>query len=769
MKTGSITYNGKNSLELGVFTTGSGSFDAAELDVEKYEVPGRNGDVIIPKNRYKNIEVIYPAFIPKQFGDKVQSVRNWLRSAKVYSRLEDTYDTDHFRMGLASGVQSFEPANRNDGANFEMTFDCKPQRFLKVGETPETVEVEEKSASGEIVTFETIAESPMTSAEVSFSPVQDLNGYDSPWPGGGGKNKFEVTQTTQTVSGVTVTISSDGVISLSGTASAIVTLVLGYFTPEANTSYYVSGSPFATNACRLQFQEGSTTVANQYNNADALVENLNTTQHRIRLYIANGTNVNGVTIKPMIRLASEPDASFAPYSNICPISGHTGAELWDDPVYGGTIEWNQLANRNTANTGIVHGVSWSVTDNVITLSGTATETSYVTLFQNNLNLISGHKYLLCGNRQTTNYGTAWLYVVSNGVYNRDYGAGVIFNAGATQTGRNITIYVKSGVDVTGYKFAPQIFDLTEMFGATKADEIYAMEQSQTGSGVAYFKSLFPADYYPYNVGESTCVSAVNGGDYRNYSVTFPETIYGGSHEFVSGKAVSTHEIFNLKGFNANSIYQYTYGGKNGVFFAGAYAIQAMRDPGWCNVAPVYTDIASSAAHYMWFGANTAYVYWIGILDALGMTLDEFKTWIANNDVIITRRLASPVEYDLTPKEVTSLIGENNVWSDEGPITLTYAEPYTIENPTIFDARPLFTVTNPAEGDVIMVNGQAITFVDGYSGTVFIDCETMNAYSGAANLNSIIEATDFPVLVPGTNIITWTGTGVCTMTPRWWEL
>lgn len=136
---------------------------------------------------------------------------------------------------------------------------------------------------------------------------------------------------------------------------------------------------------------------------------------------------------------------------------------------------------------------------------------------------------------------------------------------------------------------------------------------------------------------------------------------------------------------------------------------------------------------------------------------------------VVYELAIPLEYTLTPQQLTTLLGENNVWSDAGEITLTYAEPYNIENPTLFDARPLFTVTNPAEGDVIMVNSQAITFVDGYTGTVFIDCETMNAFSGAANLNSIIQATDFPVLAPGTNIVTWTGAGECTMTPRWWEL
>lgn len=137
-----LTYNGTKSSDLGVFVSGSGSFDAAEFDVDKYEIPGRNGDLILSNNRYKNVEITYPAFIPKAFMDKVQNVRNWLRSSKVYARLEDTYDMDHYRLGIPTGVQSFSPENRNDGANFEMTFDCKPQRFLKVGETPETVEAE---------------------------------------------------------------------------------------------------------------------------------------------------------------------------------------------------------------------------------------------------------------------------------------------------------------------------------------------------------------------------------------------------------------------------------------------------------------------------------------------------------------------------------------------------------------------------------------------------------------------------------------------------
>lgn len=46
----------------------------------------------------------------------------------------------------------------------------------------------------------------------------------------------------------------------------------------------------------------------------------------------------------------------------------------------------------------------------------------------------------------------------------------------------------------------QLIDLTQMFGSTIADYIYSLEQSQAGAGVAWFKKLFPLDYYPYDEG-----------------------------------------------------------------------------------------------------------------------------------------------------------------------------------------------------------------------------------------------------------------------------
>lgn len=60
-----------------------------------------------------------------------------------------------------------------------------------------------------------------------------------------------------------------------------------------------------------------------------------------------------------------------------------------------------------------------------------------------------------------------------------------------------------------------IFDLTRMFGATVADYIYSLEQAASGSGVAWFRKLFPEDYYEYNAGELLSVEGVSAHITRN--------------------------------------------------------------------------------------------------------------------------------------------------------------------------------------------------------------------------------------------------------------
>jgi hypothetical protein len=50
-----------------------------------------------------------------------------------------------------------------------------------------------KEASGSLVSFSDGADLPMPSFVCDIDAVQDLHGYDYPWVGGAGKNKFDAT------------------------------------------------------------------------------------------------------------------------------------------------------------------------------------------------------------------------------------------------------------------------------------------------------------------------------------------------------------------------------------------------------------------------------------------------------------------------------------------------------------------------------------------------------------------------------------------------
>lgn len=131
-------FDGVGSAQLGLHITGSATYGAPERDMEMISIPGRNGDLIIDKGRYKNIPVSYPVSIPRNFPERAEEVRAWLLSRPGYRRLEDDYDPDHFRLAAYKGPLGLEAGTLNRTGEGTISFDCKPQRFLKAGERART-------------------------------------------------------------------------------------------------------------------------------------------------------------------------------------------------------------------------------------------------------------------------------------------------------------------------------------------------------------------------------------------------------------------------------------------------------------------------------------------------------------------------------------------------------------------------------------------------------------------------------------------------------
>lgn len=145
-KTGAIyktlTFDGFKSSNYGVYITGQAVFNAPERAVEMITIPGRNGAFAQDNGRFENIEVTYPAGIfaetESDFADAISDFRNILCSREGYCRLIDDYNPNEYRMAIYKSGLEVNPAMLKAG-EFEITFECQPQRFLTSGETKTTL------------------------------------------------------------------------------------------------------------------------------------------------------------------------------------------------------------------------------------------------------------------------------------------------------------------------------------------------------------------------------------------------------------------------------------------------------------------------------------------------------------------------------------------------------------------------------------------------------------------------------------------------------
>ena len=109
-------------------------FSKAVPVIETQTIPGRNGDLIFETGSYKNRSGSASCFCLREDVEAaVSSAGRFLMGKKGYRRLETSDDPDHYwvaRVGnspqIAMRLRALAP--------FDISFDCKPQRFAKAGE-----------------------------------------------------------------------------------------------------------------------------------------------------------------------------------------------------------------------------------------------------------------------------------------------------------------------------------------------------------------------------------------------------------------------------------------------------------------------------------------------------------------------------------------------------------------------------------------------------------------------------------------------------------
>ena len=229
--------------------------------------------------------------------------------------------------------------------------------------------------SGDVSTtdfFESYTGGKVKSLQMELSPIQDLHGYDSPWVGGSRKNKLPLTvenlkawNTSGTWSGnsyerlgmifTILTDDANNVISIdiNGTTTSYPAFII--FKGTLNGSYilcrdnargrvYVNGSQVNDGTSDYSFTASGET-------------------YEINLF-TGAVTLNHQIVKPMLVLSTETDYTFAPYENICPISGHTEAKALDDG--------KNKANISSSTVGSNQKATVEYDNNIIRITATGT-------------------------------------------------------------------------------------------------------------------------------------------------------------------------------------------------------------------------------------------------------------------------------------------------------------------------------------------------------------------------------------------------------------
>lgn len=135
----SFTYNGVNSLDMGLRIESKNVFSAPKYESKFQAIPGRDGDLILPDGRYPNMQTVYSVFVPAksipELQEKITAVKSWLYTEPDrYHELRDTYDTECFRKAVLNNALDIEDELNRIGV-FTVNFSCLPFKYLDSGQT----------------------------------------------------------------------------------------------------------------------------------------------------------------------------------------------------------------------------------------------------------------------------------------------------------------------------------------------------------------------------------------------------------------------------------------------------------------------------------------------------------------------------------------------------------------------------------------------------------------------------------------------------------
>ena len=464
-----------------------------------------------------------------------------------------------------------------------------------------------KTAEGNPVEFTDGANAPLVECEVEFEAQQDLHGYDKPWVGGTGNNIWDEEWE---LGG----FETDG----SPNARRDVIRSKNYIPCLPSTSYFFVQGTLALN-------EWSYWVF--YDSARGEVTTPSTAA-----YMKFQCQPNyGVTYNNDCAVNYPSTVTtYSPYSNICPISGYSevGIDGYGKNLIPMTLE--SLKSYNTVGTwsgnsyqrnGVTFDVQTDVNNYVIGIkaTGTASTSSTFVIVDNIVNPFGGMVLNGCPvSGSASAYEIRFIYKDQNDGWlgqAYDFGDGVTIGNGYPHC--SIVIDVLSGyaIPTGGLVFRPMVRL------ASDAD--------------ATFKPYIP----------------------NNYTISLGSTRYGGTLDVVRGVLMVTHEkVSNSTAWYLSSTTGFTLPVQSNDRVGCISSHYERYIGGWNDMPNFRFQIYN----------NT-----LGVKDNRFSTVEEWKQYITDSGVEFVFAMANPIEVQLTPTEVKSLLGNNTIYTDGKTLSIEY--------------------------------------------------------------------------------------------------
>lgn len=168
------------------------------------------------------------------------------------------------------------------------------------------------------------------------------------------------------------------------------------------------------------------------------------------------------------------------------------------------------------------------------------------------------------------------------------------------------------------------------------------------------------DYEPYK-----------GSTYSINWETEAGDVYGGTLDVVSGKLVVDMALNTLNGsesFSDNG--RMPYGGMQVLYTP--LPTKANDDPiiGSNMLSNIFTRTVSFDKPFFFCGRATNGNIYFNMPETV-TTIQQVRDWFSANNTQVWYKLATPIEIQLAPQEVKTLLGTNNIWCDSGDVTVDY--------------------------------------------------------------------------------------------------